>query len=288
MKQFHMRCTSQTQLRIRVSLLIESLTICAIVCAAQTPPSADGWVVLPVGDYRALREAAFPAEREPEPLPVDATLTRVDYDLKIEGELATGEARLTIDVVKNGWVRIAIPAGLMVREAQLDGRPVSLAVNEGSSNYVLLSHSGRSLLTLSIVAPVSATAGTETLRLPSSTSAICRATLTLQREAPGASPGGSPGWTLDMRVTGGLVLEKSETPTQSRWVAHGRGAEPLTFAWKRKVEDQRAIQPLRLRGSLSQLIALGEDTTQVNAEVRIEVLQGLAREVRLQFCARCF
>ena len=270
MKRFRAQDILQRQLGIRASLLIASLIISAIVCTAQTPPAADGWVVLPVDDYRALREAAFPAEREPEPPPVEATLTRVDYDLKVEGDVATGEARLTIDVIKNGWVRIAIPAGLMVREAQLDGRPVSLAVKEANSNYVLLSRSGRSLLTLSIVAPVSSTAGTEILRLPASSSAICRAALTLQRDG------------VDLHVTGGLVLQKAESANQSRWVVHGRGAEPLTFAWKRKVEDQRATQPLRLRGLLSQLIGLGEDTTQFNAEVRIEVLQGLAREVRLR------
>lgn len=257
-------------LALRTGLLIVALIISAIIGVAQTTTGADGWVVLPVDDYRALREAAFPTEREAEPPPVEATLTRVDYDLKVEGDVATGEARLAIDVIKNGWVRIAIPAGLMVREAQLDGRPVSLAVKEGSSNYVLLSRRGRSVLTLSIVAPVSSTAGTEILRLPASSSAICRAALTLQRDG------------VDLHVTGALILEKSETASQSRWVAHGRGAEPLTFAWKRKVEDQRATQSLRLRGSLSQLIGLGEDTSQLNAEVRIEVLQGLAREVRLR------
>lgn len=206
--------------------------------------------------------------------PLKPPLTRVDYDLKVDAEVATGEARLTIDVIKNGWVRVAIPAGLMIRAAQLDGKPVSLAGKEAGANYVLLSHNGRTLLTLSIVAPVSSTAGTEILRLPAGSSALCRATLTLPRRGPNVD--------MDVHVTGGLVLEKSETADQSRWVAHGRGAEPLTFAWKRKVDDQRTTQPLRLRGSLFQLIGLGEDTTQFNAEVRIEVLQGLAREVRLR------
>ena len=46
------------------------------------------------GQYRAT-----PAEREPEPPPVEATLTRVDYDLRIDGELASGRASLTVDVL---------------------------------------------------------------------------------------------------------------------------------------------------------------------------------------------
>jgi hypothetical protein len=48
------------------------------------------------------------------------------------------------------------------------------------------------------------------------------------------------------------------------------------------VDDVRASQPLRLRGSITQLVGLGEDATQVNAEVQIEVVQGLADEVRVQ------
>src|SRR5918997_4209926 len=91
-----------------------------------TPP--DGWVVLPVSEYVALKRAAAPAEPEVAAPPVEATLSRIDYDLKVDGDLATGEARLTVDVIKNGWVRIAMPDGLMVRDAQLDGRPVNLAM----------------------------------------------------------------------------------------------------------------------------------------------------------------
>ena len=65
-------------------------------------------------------------DREPEAPPVDATLTRVDYDLRIDGDLAAGRASLTVDVLKDGWVRVPIPAGLLVREAKLDGKLVSL------------------------------------------------------------------------------------------------------------------------------------------------------------------
>jgi hypothetical protein len=81
-------------------------------------------------------------------------------------------------------------------------------------------------------------------------------------------------------------MERSEITGGSRWVANGRGSEPLTFAWRRKVDDQRATQPLRLRGVVTQLVGLGEDTTQINAEVQIEVLQGQAKEVRLQLPAQ--
>ncbi len=240
---------------------------------AQTPAPTDGWVVLPVNEYTALRHAAFPLEAEPGAPPVEATLSRIDYDLKVDGDLASGEARLTVDVIKDGWVRLALPSGLMVREAKLDGRQVTLLTRPAGKGPgdadLLLSKTGRSILTLKIVAPVSTVAGTDILQLPTSNSAVSHATVELTRQG------------VDVHITGGLLLEHSELTSGSRWVANGQGAEALTFAWRRKVDDQRATQPLRLRGAVTQLVGLGEDTTQLNAEVYVEILQGLASEIHV-------
>jgi hypothetical protein len=280
MKSFKTRGALSVRLRSiasRSSCLTALLILGALVCTGQAPSGAEGWVVLPVDEYRALRHAAFPAELEPEPPPVEATLSRVDYDLKVDGELATGEARLTVDVIKEGWVRVAIPRGLMVSEARLDGRPVSLVTRtkeKGSgTSELLLSRTGRATLTLAIVAPVSSVAGTEMLQLPVSSSSVSRVSLVLA---------GKTDRGVEMRITGGLLMDRSETPTETRWTAYGRGNEALTFAWRRRTEDQRAIQALRMRGALTQVVGLGEDTTQVNAEVQVEVLQGLASEVRIK------
>jgi hypothetical protein len=87
---------------------------------------------------------------------------------------------------------------------------------------------------------------------------------------------------VDVRLAGGLLSEKSESGAESKWIAYGRGNEVLTFTWRRKTEDHRATQPLRLRGSLTQLLGLGEDSTSINAEVNLEVTQGAAHEAKIQ------
>jgi hypothetical protein len=262
---------------IVTSVLFLTLIVIFATVAGQaqnTGSTTDGWVVLPVGEYTALRRAAFPADAEPVLPPIEATLSRIDYDLKVDGDLATGQARLTVDVIKDGWVRLAMPEGLMVREANLDGRPVTLVTRpkeKGPGGVdLLLSKTGRSVLTLKIVAPVSTVAGTDILQLPISNSAVSHATVELTRQG------------VDVHITGGLLLEHSESASGSRWVANGRGTEPLTFAWRRRVDEQRSSQALRLRGAVTELVGLGEDSTQVNAEVQIEVLQGLAQEIRVQ------
>src|SRR5262244_3210724 len=146
---------------VSLSFALASCFIAAVATRAQaqtaasssgSSPSTPGWVVIPVEEYKHLRAQAFPAEREPDPPPVEATLTRVDYDLHVNGngDLATGQASLTVDVIKDGWVRVPIPAGLLVREARLDGKLVSLVSGPAGKSpgqlSAVLSHSGRSAL----------------------------------------------------------------------------------------------------------------------------------------------
>jgi hypothetical protein len=249
------------------------LLFCASRSSAETPSHAPGWVVISIGDYRSLHAKAYPPEREPEAPPVDATLTRVDYDLRIAGDLAAGRASLTVDVLKDGWVRVPIPAGLLVREAKLDGKLVSLvpgAAGKASNQLsALLSRPGRSVLLLDIALPVATNAGEESISLPSTASGVTRASVRLPKQG------------VDIRLSGGLLADKSESGAESKWLAYGRGNEPLTFTWKRKTEDHRATEALRLRGSLTELTGLSEDSTTITAEVNVEVLEGAAREVRI-------
>ena len=251
---------------------------------AQTPSSSPqltadlshspGWVVIPVDEYQNLRARAYPAEHGPEPPPVDATLTRVDYDLHIAGELATGRASLTVDVLKDGWVRVPIPPGLLVREARLDGKLVSLVPEMpgkgGAEPTAVLAHAGRAVLQLDIALPVNVSAGEERIALPSTSSGVTRAQVQLLRQG------------VDVKLTGGLLAENTEIGTESRWLAYARGNEPLTFTWRRKLEDHHITLPLRQRGSLAQLTSLGEDATSIYAEVNLEVTQGAAKEARIQ------
>ncbi|HEU4416628.1 MAG TPA: hypothetical protein VFT65_17695 [Candidatus Angelobacter sp.] len=279
-------CRAQFASRLRASavnglFLALLFGLLALRATAQTPaaqPTADasrasGWVVIPVDEYQNLRSRAFPTERDPEPPPVDATLTRVDYDLHIAGDLATGRASLTVDVLKDGWVRVPIPAGLLVREARLDGKLVSLVSSGGKGGNqpaAMLAHAGRAVLLLDIALPVSASAGEERISLPSTSSGVTRAAVQLPRQG------------VDLKLTGGLLAEKSETDSESKWLAYARGNEPLTFIWRRKLEERHVTLPLRQRGSLRQLTSLSEDSTSLYAEVNVEVTQGAAKEARIQ------
>jgi hypothetical protein len=126
------------------------------------------------------------------------------------------------------------------------------------------------MLLLDIALPVNSSAGQESISVPSTASGITRASVQLPRQ------------NVDVKLTGGLLSQRSETATESQWLAYGRGNEPLTFTWRRKTEDHHLTQPLRLRGSLTELVDLAEDSTPLSAEVNLEIAQGAAREVQVQ------
>jgi hypothetical protein len=171
-------------------------------------------------------------------------------------------------------VSVPIPQGLLVREARLDNKLVSLvassAGNGGGRLSAVLSKPGRSVLVLEIALPVASAAGNESITLPPANSGVTRVSVDLPRQG------------VDVQVTGGLLSEAPKGPAYSRWVAFGEGNEPLTFTWRHKAEDHRTNLPLRLRGLLTELVSLGEDSTSIYAEVSLDVVQGAAHEVRLQ------
>ncbi|HET7698079.1 MAG TPA: hypothetical protein VFK57_20360 [Vicinamibacterales bacterium] len=245
------------------------LTLIGLLSAllAQDAPRADGWVVLPIEEYKALRTRAFPVPPDPPPPPLDAALTRVDYDLRLTGDTVSGQARLTVDVLKQGWASIHVPSGMLVRDARIDGKPTALV--EGTPPRVLISRPGRSTLTLDIVVPLTAGAGTESISLPAASSALSAVTLAVPRTG------------VALTASGGFIAEQSETGSGSRWVVYGNPGKPLTFSWKRRADDRRSALPLRTRARVTQLVSLGEDATQITSSIQFEITQGQAREAAI-------
>lgn len=252
----------------RIAAAIVSCALCGVTTAIAQTPSPDGWVVLSIDEYRALRESSRRGGPLPVVSPIAGTLTRVDYDLRVDGDSVAGRAVLTVDVLRDGWAAVPIPQGLIVRDARVDGGPVSI-IEEGAP-HLLLSRSGRSLVTLDLVVPlVPAAGGVEWIALPASAAPITRATLVTARTG------------VDLTLNGGFVAERAETSGESRWTMFGRPNEPMHLSWKRRVDDRRAELPLRLRARITEFVGLGEEGGQVSASVRVEVVQGLVQDVTL-------
>lgn len=233
------------------------------VSRAQTPPG--GWVVLRVDEYRDLRTRA--GQSPPAAAATDATLTRIDYTLAVEGDVVLGRAALVIDVLGAGWAAVPLPAGLAVREARLDGQP--LVLHAGPPPAVHLSRAGRTTLELDVVFTPGTAAGVDTIALPASSAAVTRVALSV------------PGTSHVVSASGGVVVERAAGAEATQWTVHGRPATPLTLSWARRRDDSRAGEPLRLRARLDAAAALRDTLLQVATTIELEVLQGVTRDLVL-------
>lgn len=251
----------------RTQVFVVALAVCLLAridADAQAPPPG-GVVTLSIDDYRALRARARDAAVAP---PATAALTRIDYTLAVEGELVTGQAALTIDVVGAGWVAVPLPAGLAIREARLDGQP--LVIDAGPPPTVHLSRAGRAVLRLDLAFVPVESGGTVRLTLPSSPAAVTRVALTI------------PGTAHRIAADGGVVAARDERGDATAWTIHGRPGAMLALDWARRRDDPRAAAPLRLAASLDTTAGVRDTLMQLAVAATLDVRQGLAREVTLQ------
>jgi len=247
--------------------LVVSMIVCLLATArsapAQPPPDA-GWVVLPVDEYRTLRQTAEPRLATSSPA-VDAALSRVEYDLRVDGETATGTVLLTADVLRDGNTLVRIPDGLLVREARPGTEAATLIA--GTPAYLMLRRAGRHVVSLTIAIPIKTDKTTSSLTIPESFAPVSRASIVVPR-------GG-----LELVLDGGFIAERVESAPESRWTAYGVPKRNLVFHWRAKADTRRAELPLRTRATITSYVGLGEETAQLNAAIRLDVMQGLARDL---------
>lgn len=235
--------------------------------------SVDGWVVLPIDEYRALRTKAYPPDPEIGPPPVEWTLTRIDCELRIDGDSAVGEARLTVDVLKDGWVRLPLSRLLKIRSARVDGRPVALLSEPGRDPVVLLSKVGRVVLALDIAAVIDAQGGGESFVLPASTAGVFRVVARI------------PGPAVDVTVVGGVLASKDETALETRVGLSVRPGENLVMSWRRRAETRKATLPPKFRSVVTEIVGLGEESATISAYASVDMTQGETSSVSFKLPA---
>ena len=220
--------------RVVLAAVVVSAFCGATGLIAQTATSAEGWVVLPVEEYRALRERAIPPAPPPPAPPVDATLTRVDYDLRVDSDSVSGRALLTIDVLRD----------------RLDPRPDSRRPDGARCAGSTASRSRSSKArrrTCCWRAPAAPCSRSTSSSRSRRRRARNRSRFRRRRRRSRASRSCCRRAASISRSTGGFIAERAETAGESRWTAFGRPNQPLTLSWKRKVDDRRAELPLRVR-----------------------------------------
>jgi hypothetical protein len=106
--------------------------------------------------------------------------------------------------------------------------------------------------------------------LPPATDGPVRATVTVPRR------------DVAITASGGTVVERASEAGAMRVTAHATLGEGLGLRWYRQRETAGPALPARLRGTLQQVVGLGEETAIVTARVTVGVLRGAATAFTLR------
>ena len=83
------------------------------------------------------------------------------------------------------------------------------------------------------------------------------------------------------RWAGGFIGEQTKDAKATKVMVFGQGGSPLSLSWARTRENTRAQQPLRLRSTVTEVVGLGEDASQMTTRVQLEVVQGVCSSASL-------
>ena len=174
------------------------------------------FLVDPASEYRDLRARTLPPD--PAAPPVEGVISRIDYTLRVGPTSATGEARLVVDVFRDGWTAVKIPSeGVIVRAARLDGRPTPVVSDPAPQ--IVVPRAGRSVVSLDVVVPVSGAPPGAALMLPPSPASVSTFVVT------------RGGTNEELHADGAYVGERTTTASDTTWRVHAVTGRLIVFRW---------------------------------------------------------
>jgi len=241
------------------------LALVALVLGVQ--PVAAQQVTLPLPEYRALRERAYPPpDRPPEP-PAPVALESAALEVVAGASSARVTYRLNLSLYGEGWQSVPLPStGSFVAATfgDLEGR-----LSDGTDGRSLLVRgSGSHQVTLEAVLPLerdeTATRPTWHLRLGMPAAAVVFGTLTVGKAV------------REVEGSGSIVLAREQAPEQAaRWSFVGAPGDvaSLTLTGEATVPE-RARLPLRFEATAATASTLTQTRLVLHAWVEARVLQG--------------
>ncbi len=260
--------------RILVALLAALLT-CIPLARAEEAPKSQGKVTLPLAEFLKLTEPA-PSPAGKPPAPVAFSLARGQYGFRVQGDWARVQADLAIRILGGGFHEIPLlPTGVIVQEARLDGKPVSVFPKD-AVGHVLVRGIGTHRLELVYHLPVQEDSPSRFLDLVVPQTAISTWTMSV------------PGRQLRLKASPGIPLQTR--PEGPRTIARGAlpadASPPVRLSWLSLQADPGARglvtrEKARLYGRIYQLVRVSEKALQTRARLDVSILRNEVGQIQV-------
>jgi hypothetical protein len=237
---------------------------CSVALAQSSvplPPS--GNVTLPLDEYNKLVErAALPPQR-PDVPPVPYVIKSANLDLKV-GDLVSGKILLEGEVLAKGEHKVPLVSGMIVVEANQNGRELPVE-QDGATHAAVLAGASDFAVTLETVLPLTIETGRASFILPVPACGAARLTLTV------------PGDQTQVNLSPGLITNRSSRSGQTTIEATLVPGQNATLWWaSRLAATQAPVAPKEVRflSDVKTLISVSEAELAVAALAQVTVIQG--------------
>ena len=262
--------------RILTAILVAFLA-CIPLARAEEAPKSQGKVTLPLAEFLKLTEPAPPpAGTTRAPAPIPFSLARGQYRIAVQGDWARVQADLAVRVLSGGFQEIPLlPTEVVVQEARLDGKPVSVFPKDAVGCFVVRGV-GTHRLELVYHLPVQEESPSRSLNLVVPDTAISTWTLSV------------PGNQVRVKSTPEIPLQSH--PEGQRTVARGAlpagASPPVKLSWLSLKADPGARglvtqEKPRLYGRVYQLVRVSEKALQNRARIDCSVLRNEVSQLQV-------
>jgi hypothetical protein len=196
-------------------------------------------------------------------------LAQAQLDLRVEGEVVRGEARLTGEVFAGGPTQVPLVDGATLVDVAAGAPPLSF-LPATKTHAAIVEGPGPFTIMLRWATPVVREPGRSSFAIPSFRAAAVRAHVAV------------PGDHAEARVEGGLITGRN--PGAGRTVVEATldPAHPARVSWAAR-ESRAAAQPreVRMISSVKTLVTLDEADVRAVSLVTIDVVQGEPERVEV-------
>lgn len=226
-------------------------------------------VTLTLGEFLKLYEGTKTRPDKPEKAPRDYALSNARYDGKVvfdDGEpiAATFDARLSVEILKDGWVRMPLlDASVAVQKATINGVDAPLVL-EGGAYVLVTDRTGRFDVDIAFATNVTTARGSSGFAFPLQPSGATSVRLAVDEEDALDFKVANARLKQDKLVNGTRVVEATLPATGS-----------LAVSWQRSLEqtgpDKKKAEP-RVYSEVHTLVGIGDGLLSATATVNQTIL----------------
>jgi hypothetical protein len=243
-------------------VIVFAVLISTLSAQSPLPVPGAGNVTLSLDEYNKLVELASQPPRKNDVPPVASAIRSAELSLVVGSSTVTGRVALDGEVFAKGDRKVPLVSGMIVTDAQQQGKPLPLEL-EGSAHVAVLPGASEFSATLDVGLPLNIEPGRASFNLPVPAAGTARLSLSI------------PGEQTQVTLNPGLITSRSSANGRTTIEATLVPGQNANIGWaSRLAPPPAAPKEVRFLSDVKTLVSVTEAELGITALAEVTVLQG--------------